>query len=393
MYQNGVYVPGEAFLKKECRKRLQNAADIKRVDEVIAHITDMTYTEPDSINTYKHLINLSNGMLDWAANVLLPHHAKYRSTIQSPVVYDPEAGCPIIDEFLASTLSPDCIPLIEEIFGYCLIIDTRFEKAFILTGTGANGKSTTLSLLDTVVGSRNVSKIPLQSLDQHRFKRAELFGKSINMFADLSDTAVKNSSYFKAIVSGDPIDAERKFRDPFWFHPTARLVFSANQVPYSPDRGYAFYRRLILVPFLNQFVGNKADRDLIGKMTQPDELSGLLNRALKGLKRLFDQEHFSEGEASRNALDAYKRSSDTVEAFAQDHCDFDDLGAKVERTKLYAMYMSYCKGERRRPVSRQKFYDRIKAGHPGVGRVMGDRGKRYLTGIRLTGRRSANGNQ
>ena len=82
------------------------------------------------------------------------------------------------------------------------------------------------------------------------FKRADLFGKLVNMFADLDSRALKSSSYFKAIVSGDAMDAERKHRDPFYFRPFARLVYSANEIPQSNDKSFAYYRRWCIYNFL-----------------------------------------------------------------------------------------------------------------------------------------------
>ena len=161
-----------------------------------------------------------------------------------------------------TTLPPDCIYLVEELLGYALIPDNRYEKAFMLVGDGANGKSTFLTFLEGFIGRDNVSKVPLQELGEHRFKRADLLGKLINFFADLDANALESTSYFKTIVSGDKIDAERKHQDPFYFRPFARLLFSANEIPRSKDRSFAYYRRWCIIPFPNRFIGDDADRSL-----------------------------------------------------------------------------------------------------------------------------------
>ena len=90
---------------------------------------------------------MKNGLYDCIENKLLPHDPEYLSTIQIPIEYNPEATCSTVDYFFESTLPADCIPIVEELFGYCLIPYTKFEKAFMLTGGGANGKSTLLTLL------------------------------------------------------------------------------------------------------------------------------------------------------------------------------------------------------------------------------------------------------
>jgi putative DNA primase/helicase len=382
VYQNGVYQPeAEHFVAQECQKRLGNNYKKERMNEVVHYIEVACRCKVEELNTKPHLINLNNGLYDWIEEKLLPHEEDYLSTVRIPVKYDPAATCPTVDYFLTSTLPPDCIPIAEELFGYALIPDVRFEKAFMFTGTGSNGKSTFLTLLEAFVGSDNVSKIPLQELDENRFKRAELFGKLVNLFADLDQRALQSSTYFKTIVSGDMIDAERKHKDPFFFRPFARLAYSANQLPQSPDRSFAYYRRWGIIPFPHQFVGDKDDKSLRYKLTKASELSGLLNRALKGLNRLFEQEGFSESATVKEALEDYKRQNDTVAAFIADCCEFAQ-DAEIERTELYTAYTQYCDGEGFEAVSRRFCYDRVRAQFR-LGEKTDEKGKRYFTGLRL----------
>jgi P4 family phage/plasmid primase-like protien len=380
VYRNGVFVPdAELFVKQQCRKKLGDAARVNHINEVIAHISDMTFVETDELNTRTNLINLKNGMYDWIEKKLLPHNPEYLSTIRIPVEYNPQATCPTVDYFFESTLPSDCLQIADELFGYALIPDTLFEKAFMFPGTGANGKSTFLNLLEGFVGIDNVSKVPLQDFDENRFKRAELFGKLVNLFADLDARALKSSSYFKTIVTGDAIDAERKHRDPFFFRPFARLAYSANQLPYSYDKTFAYYRRWVIIPFPNQFVGKNDDKSLKHKLTKPDELSGLLNRALTGLNRLFENQDFSDSETVKDALEDYKKQNDTVAAFVADCCEFGE-GFEIERTKVYDAYTTFCQNEGFEAVSRIACYNRMRANMQ-VGEKIKD-GVNYFTGIK-----------
>lgn len=381
VYRGGVYVPkGELLVKQRCRELLGNAARVNRINEVIAHISDMTHTEPEELNVHDNLLNIENGMHDWINDELLAHDPDYLSTVRIPVEYASDATCPTVDYFFETTLPEDCIPIVEELFGYALIPYVRFEKAFMLTGVGANGKSTFLTLLEAFVGSKNVSKVPLQELDEHKFKRAELFGKLVNLFADLDSSALRSSSYFKIIVSGDQIDAERKYKDPFFFRPFARLVYSANQLPTSPDKSFAYYRRWVIMPFPHQFTGTKADKSLGDKLIEKEELSGLFNRALTGLNRLFKKQEFSQSATVQEALDDYKKQNDTVTAFVSDHCEFDPH-AKTERTELYNAYTTYCEAEGFEKESRRACYNRIRA-YPQVNEQKEPKA-RYFIGIRI----------
>jgi len=363
VYHDGVYKPhGEEVIKRECRKKLGDGARSNHVREVIQHIIDLNRCDAEDMNKERQtLINVKNCMLNWRAGELLQHEERYQSTIQIPVEYNAEATCPEIDRFFNATLPPDCILLIEEIIGYCLIPDVRFEKAFILVGKGANGKSTFLNLLyKAFLGEMNVSTIPLQEICNHRFKRADLFGKLANIFTDIGSRTLMDSNYFKAIVSGDSIDAERKFGHPFNFKPHAKLLFSANEMPKSDDKTLAYYRRLIIVPFPNTFTGSNADRNLIPKLTTPEELSGLLNRALAGLRRLFENGGFPENETTREALCNYRNENDSISLFVTEKCEFGD-SFEIERQCLLEAYERFCNDEGHSKEGKKIFYSHIRS--------------------------------
>ena len=95
------------------------------------------------------LVNVENGMVRVADGVLLPHDPKYLSVVQLPVKYDPAATCPNIDRFVATSFPDDAHDLAWEIPGLLMTPATWLQKAILLLGEGANGKSVWLSLCIT----------------------------------------------------------------------------------------------------------------------------------------------------------------------------------------------------------------------------------------------------
>lgn len=366
IYIDGVYRPiGNDFIMKICRERLKDEARISHVNEVIAHIRDMNRVGSELLNPNKDLINLNNGMFDWQTGELIDHDKGCLSTIRIPVSYNARSQINAIGDFFKAVVDPECLDLVAEMFGYCTIPDTSFHKAFMLTGSGSNGKSTLLSLMECFIGTDNTAKVPLQEICDNRFKRAEIYGKLVNIFADLDDKGLQSTSYFKTIVSGDAIDAERKNRDPFFFRPYSRLLYSANEIPKSPDRSFAYYRRWCIIPFSNTFTpGVNEDKNIIEKITPEHELSGLLNFAINGLKRLHNQQVFTEPEPVKQALSEYMKANDTVEAFISDCCDLG-LEYSIERQKFYNAYSQYCTKEDYESVTRNLFYNKVR-GKPGI---------------------------
>lgn len=358
-YVDGVYVPrGRELVFKWCIDLLGTEYRQHRGNEVLHYIEKKTVVDEAAVNPEDGLINVKNGLLNWRTGELLPHTPERLSTIQLPVVYDPQAVAPRVERFMSEVLPHDAIPTILEFIGYCLVPHVRYEKAMMFTGTGANGKSVMIKLIQALIGKENTVSIPLQELADSRWKRADLHGKLLNAFADISHKAAETSMYFKAIVSGDVIDAERKGRDPFYFRPFAKILFSANELPASRDVTDGYFRRWLVVPFPNKFESKNRDEKLIDKLTTEEELSGLLNLAIEGLKRLETQGGFTENEATRQALAAYRRNIDSVAGFVEECCLLDE-GASVGKQELFNFYRQWCEAAGMKPLGRNRFNQRL----------------------------------
>ena len=102
-------------------------------------------------------------------------------------------------------------------------------------------------------GKENCSNKPLQDLVYGRFAVAELHGKLLNIFNDLSNIALKQTGKFKGVCSGDRVKGEKKFKNPFYFTNRAKLIFSTNTLPKTEYVSDAFFRRWTIIPFLNKF--------------------------------------------------------------------------------------------------------------------------------------------
>ncbi|RDY67300.1 hypothetical protein DXT76_19595 [Halobacillus trueperi] len=363
-YQRGYFAPGGRLkIRKLAQKKLDEEARRNRIEEVIYHLESHRLIDPEELNEDSSHINLKNGLLKWKTGEIKDHTPDQLSTIQIPVTYDPEATCPKFDEFLKGVVPPDTIPMVHEMMGYLLIPETDLEKAFMLTGTGANGKSTLLYAIEKLIGQANIANVPLQELESNRFKKALLYGKLANIFADLSSRVMEGSSAFKTLVSGDRIDGEFKGKDSFSFTPFAKLIFSANELPGSTELGTSFFRRWEVIDFPNQFTGSQKKQGLKYEITTEEELSGILNHAVEGLKRLYDKGEFTPSESSRKRKELFERESDNVLAFVDEECIFNP-DARVYTKKVYQEYKEWCFENSYKPLGKKKFNNRLTAKHP-----------------------------
>ena len=343
-YKNGVYHPGgENIARQQIKKRLGQHYKTYYANETIDALRIETYTPPEKFDNPENCIALENGLLNTQTLQMEDFTPEYIHITKIPVTYNPEATCPQIQKFLHEILNECDIPLIQEMFGYCLYKQYPIHRAFMLLGSGANGKSTLINLLVQFIGKPNCVSPSLQSLLYNRFASAQLFGKLVNACADISAKKLVNTGEFKKLCGRDMLDGEIKHKDHFQFYNHAKLIYSANQLPYTDDHTDAFFRRWIIIDFPNQFLDSDPDTDpeILDKITSPDEMSGLLNWALEGLQRVLQQGHFSMTKSRGDIQKKWIMQTDSLRSFVDKCCEFSH-DYHIEKSYFYELYQRYC---------------------------------------------------
>jgi putative DNA primase/helicase len=339
-YDNGVYKENaECIVKDECGQILEDMSTSNRANETIFHIKISTYTPRN--NAPLDLINVKNGMFDLKDSQLREHTPDIFTLSQLPVIYDPKADCVNIKEFLNQTVAECDIPILQEMVGFCMYREYFIHKAFMFLGDGRNGKSTLLNVIIELLGQDNVSSVALQLFDTNRFAAGRLYGKLANIYADIPVQAMKNTGSFKMVTGQDYITGEKKFKDHFQFTNHAKLLFSANMLPETHDESGAYFSRWILINFPNKFEGKNADKKLLKKLTTNEELSGLLNWGIEGLKRLLKKGEFSSSITTEQTRDRYERMSSPVKAFLMD-CVKEKMDSMITKDDFYKAFIQYC---------------------------------------------------
>lgn len=356
IYENGVYnISGE----KEAGRiimdyMLPNYCVMASIRDCREQWDILVSKDFDDFNRNPYLVNVRNGLLDIRDMSFKEHTPSYLSTVQLNVEYNPQVDCPQFKKFLNEVLDCKLIPLVQEIVGYLLTTNTASQKAFVFWGPARTGKSTLLWVVEyLLLGKKNVSNIPWQEIGD-KFKTAELLGKLANVFSDLPSKSIDDTGIFKVVTGEDYLMAEKKNKNPFKFKPFARLVFSCNELPRNyVDRTEGFYRRLIIVPFSRQIEKSKIDKSLKYKFQREKE--GILNWALEGLKRLYENNfEFSENELTDGVKKEYKRENNNVISFVEECCELDGLFS-CSRIEIYEAYKEFCVEAGLKALSQIKF--------------------------------------
>ena len=290
----------------------------------------------------QNIINLKNGLYNLEEGKLNKHTPDHLSPIQIPISYDPEATCPAWEKFVSEVFPEDAQDLAWEIPAWLMTPDTSIQRSILLTGEGANGKSTYLTAVSNFIGQSNMSNMSLHKIESDRFSVARLVGKLANICSDLPSAHLSGSSNLKAITGGDRITAEYKFRNSFEFTPYSRLIFSANHPPRSEDSSHAFFRRWLVVPFLRTFEGKEEiPRDVLDAcLADEKELSGVLNKALAVLPCLRKQ-GFTESDSMKAAWNDFRSATDPLIVWVERNT-IKGADVFIVKADFYSAYVTDC---------------------------------------------------
>lgn len=324
-------------------------------------IANMPTPESDSESSF---INLLNGTLEIKSNnaILRPFKRNDFLRYQLPFHFKVTAVCHKFKSFLDEVLpQKELQDILAEYIGYLFIPNKKLkmEKTLLLYGVGANGKSVFFDIINALLGRDNISTYSLSNLtNESGYYRAMLGNKLLNYASEINRKL--DTSFFKQLVSGEPIEARLPYGNPFILENYAKLIFNTNELPIDVEHTNAYFRRFIIVPFEVIIPDEKQDKNLAYKIIK-SELPGVLNWALAGLKRLVNNEAFTHSDIVINQVSKYKHEADTTYLFIEDHGFVPDNNAYRSLKELYSLYKTFCLENNYRPLSNRSFKKRLES--------------------------------
>jgi len=360
LYKDGIYVSGQSEIEAEMIKHIPQLNRAKRT-EVLSYLDIMI--RENTISTDANWIAFRNGLLNIHDDSFIPFSHDHIITNKIDWDYNPNAYDELTDNTLNKISCQDehIRMLLEEMVGYCMFRRNELGKAFILTGSGSNGKSTFLNMLKTMLGKRNVSALDLKKLND-RFSTVMMYGKLANIGDDISEEFITDAADFKKIVTGETIDAEQKGQPKFEFEPFVKLLFSANNIPRigKGRDSSAILRRLIIVPFNAKFSSSDPDYvPFIGDMLKSqDAIEYLIQLGIKALKRVLYTRKFTESEKVQRELEEFEENNNPILGFFKE-VDRDQI-ENEPTNQAYKSYQEYCLANSLQPLSNGEFSKQVK---------------------------------
>lgn len=364
VYDNGIYRPAQNGWLDNILIRKDPTLTAARRTEIARYIEAkiMDDTQP----TDARYIAFRNGLYDIIEGVLLDFSPDMILTNKINFDYVEGAYSEIADKTLNKLAVNDeaVRMLLEEIIGYCFYRRSELRKSFILIGDKANGKSTYLDMIKTLIGDENTSALDIQELGE-RFKTAELVGKLANIGDDIGDMFIPNPSVFKKLVSGDRLNAEFKGCKPFDFNNYAKLLFSANAIPRIKDKSGAVLDRLIIVPFDATFSKSDSDYDpyIKYKLRDRSVMEYLIVLGISGLRRVLENHGFTVSNRVTKELEEYSEENNPVLMY------FKEMDGGIYNQSVNDVFLGYqvfCSENNFQPLGKIAFGKAVKRQFPNV---------------------------
>ncbi|WP_156633816.1 DNA primase family protein [Methylobacterium sp. Leaf113] len=265
------------------------------IREVIDLLKMHRATSPDlsRLNEPLPIINVANGELWIGENgsvELRAHSPTSGLRYCLDVVYDPAATCPLYDraliEIFSASENPTSLAAFwDEFTGYVLQPARLDARIFVGWGAGNDGKSALAGMLIRLLGRDRVAAMPVGKLAGNPFMMSHLADKVLFLDDDVAVGTTLPDGLLKTISEAKIVTGEPKYRDAFEFEVRTVPLLLCNRIPHLRDTSYGFRRRLTVIPFGRSFTKHEADPTLFARI-YASERSGVLNRALRGLRQV-----------------------------------------------------------------------------------------------------------
>lgn len=316
-----------------------------RIDAAVA----LAESEPavsvrsDGFDANPWLLNCNNGTVDLRTGTLRPHAREDLLTRLAPVAYDPAAACPTWDAFLIHIMAGDAemVRFLQRSVGYSLTGSVQEQCLFFPYGGGANGKSTFLKALLSMMGRDYATQAAPDLLtigrDRHPTELADLAGVRFVASIEVADGKRLAEALVKQLTGGDPVKARLMRQDFFQFDPTFKIWLAANHKPIIQGTDLAIWRRIRLIPFTVTIPEAEQDKRLGDKLLA--ELPGILAWAVRGCLA-WQHDGLGVPAAVTAATEAYRAESDQLAAFLEECIDLDPTGQE-QAGPLYQAYKTW----------------------------------------------------
>jgi len=302
-------------------------------------------------------LGVENGVVDLRNGELIQGDPAYKMMMAAPVEYRPGEGCPNWLNFLHSIMDGDDekVEFLQQLAGSALIGNPK-DKLFVLQGSGSNGKSTFVTMLNRILGMTSDGgyatvinpKVFMDGHNNPEYFIATLKGARSIVMSEARHGAALNDTLIKQVVDTDEGLQARVVRsEAFLIRVVGTVFLTTNPIPKVVATDDGTWRRLCLVPFKRVFNDQEKDRALVKKKLLP-ELSGILNWCVEGAKAYFaNGEQFVIPQSIVQATQEWREGEDKLGTFIRSN--MVDDGGVTKLSDFVQAYSEWCEPKNYHP--------------------------------------------
>ncbi len=333
-------------------KFISKYGDRTKRKRIIEDARDYNFVEAEDFDRDPNLFNCQNCVINLKTGEPLQHDPALMLSKISNVVYDPDARSEDFDRFIHQIMMDDDqkILYLQKIFGYCLTGENTQEQCYMCYGsTTRNGKSTLLEVIGYMFGDYGMTAQPETIALKDRNSRnasediARLNGCRFLHMSEPPKRMKFDVALLKTLLGRDPVPARHIYERFFEFIPVFKLVINTNYLPVVTDDTLFSSERVKVITFDRHFTPEEQDRRLKGRLKRKDNISGIFNWCLDGLRKFKDDgEILREPDAVKRATEEYRQKSDKIQNFIDD-CLVSTPGENVALKDVYYAFGEWCR--------------------------------------------------
>lgn len=321
----------------------------------------------DDLDSNRFELNTPTGIVDLRTGEIQPHNPASLHTKITKV--SPDYSSTVYDnmkpwqEFLRETFAgnEDVIEYIQKLVGYSATGLVREHVLPFCYGGGGNGKGVFLETVQKLLGDYGTTSPPgflmSQQFQSHTTEIARLTGARMVLCSEVNKHDKFDEAKVKQLTGGDSLTARFMRQDDFTFEPTHKLWLMGNDYPEVESGGRSFWRRVKLIPFLNDVPDEKIDTTL-GERFVDQHGAAILTWIIQGAVAYFRDGLRPEPESVVLATKEYAEESDTFKMWFEREIVVTGTG-ETRCSDVRANYEVWCKLERKDPLSSIAFGKRM----------------------------------
>ena len=252
---------------------------------------------------------------------------------------------------------PEITAFLKRYFGYCLTGDVSEQKLVIFFGNGRNGKSTLVNTIKAVMGDYSVvagrSLLVGKQKEDNDAPSPGIMKLKSARFGVVSETefgVALNESMVKIFTGTDGVDGRGLQEAPQTFYPEVKLLLSSNYKPRIRGTDTGIWRRILLVPFDENFEGRE---NLALETLLKSEYPGILRWMIEGCLE-YQEKGLAIPDSIQKVTKEFREGEDYLGMFISDNLTITkDCGGNVQKGLVYDLYQRWAISNGVRPVQAQ----------------------------------------